>query len=109
MSLPAPLFEPGDPVYVRESAGMGFLEGYLVYEVGFSGAKPIYTLTPGQMALSTMTVGDRITGPKSVPLALTEDELCTVCEALDLVITSLQEQLAAAETQRTRLACQGST
>ena len=91
----APVYDIGQPVYLRESAALGFLEAYVVKDMAYQpNGKLIYTLvTSLKQPAAVMTIGDRVTGQQVLPNRFYEEDLISYRDALALCITSLQNQL----------------
>jgi hypothetical protein len=96
-----PLYEPGDIVYLRESAALGFLEAVQISTLMYGPNGWVYTTRSraGQpTALSHY--GDRASLVNGVTLYFSEDEFVTVCDAQLLVEANLQAQLDRIRSQR---------
>lgn len=96
-----PLFGPGDIVYIRESAALGFLEPVQINGAIYSSNGWLYTVAA--RASSPMTpshYGDRVTAVQGMVLHFSEDEFVTKCDAYLLVEANLQAQLDRIRLQR---------
>lgn len=93
----APLYDIGQTVYLRESAALGFLEAYLVKDMGYQpNGRLIYTLvTSLKSPAAVQTIGDRVTGQRTLPIRFYEEDLIGYKEALEICIANLQNQLVA--------------
>ena len=91
----APLYDIGQTVYLRESASLGFLEAYVIKDMGYQpNGKLIYTLaTSLKQPAAVQTIGDRITGQQILPIRFYEEDLIEYREALEICIANLQNQL----------------
>lgn len=90
----ANLYNVGDIVYLSESSKLGFLESYKVDGVrqnasGIWFYKIVVPSRPGD----SFTFGDRNRLSRGYDFELCEDELTTLCDALDNAITKTQENL----------------
>lgn len=99
--MAAPLYSHGQQVYVRESANLGFLEGYYIDTVLNQGGGWVYTIlptvpTPVQLG---PVFGERIAKNRTAEMYFNEDELATYCDALLLAQAALQRRLAAIEIE----------
>jgi hypothetical protein len=91
----APLYDINQIVYLQESAALGFLEAYTIKDISYQpNGKLIYTLTTSlKQPAAVQTVGDRITGQRTLPIRFYEEDLIEYKEALEVCITNLQRQL----------------
>jgi len=111
MALNAPIYDIGSTVYLRESAAIGFVEGYKVQSVRYSVSGSViyklafYAKSPNAAA----TIGDRITGLHVMPVEMRETDLITYCEALDLAIANLEEQLTSLNRLKSSSDCSGTS
>lgn len=101
MPPPAPLFEVGDIVYIRESAALGFLEAYRISSVLRATSEEwVYSINiirrPGVPPL----FGERISHQPERVLYFNESELVTKCEALELIENHLTDRLATVQQLR---------
>lgn len=101
MALAAPRFSPDDVVYIAASANRGFIESYRVDQVRSVGTRYWYSIRirPRNEKDQRLTVGDRNDLRKTGYLEFAEEELCTLCEALPLVRTYLENALADIENK----------
>ena len=90
----APLYDIGQTVYLQESAALGFLEAYTIKDMAYQpNGRLIYTLvTSLKQPAAVQTIGDRVTGQQVLPIRFYEEDLIGYREALELCITSLQNQ-----------------
>ena len=106
----APKFNPGQIIYLQESAALGFLEALIIQHVGMDqSGRWLYTLaTYTKAPTAAQTIGDRIIAiPKRrLPISFYEEDLLLYCDALALCIANLQAQLA--NLQALQAGCQGS-
>lgn len=101
MAIDAPLYEPGDAVYLKESAALGFLEAVTISGVVWSGNKWMYTIRVGPAKpMSGRYYGDRITTTNAQTLYYTEDEFVTECDALALAEENAERILQRLQKQR---------
>jgi hypothetical protein len=93
----APVYDIGQTVYLKESASLGFLEAYIIKDMGYQpSGRLIYTLaTSLKSPTAIQTIGDRVTGQRTLPIRFYEEDLIGYKEALELCISNLQTQLAA--------------
>lgn len=94
--MAAPTYDIGEIVYLRESAGVGFLESYQIAMVSRSpdGLSWYYHFNIKTKQAVIMSFGDRITKQVADQLVYTEAELITLCEAAPIVKTVLEQRLA---------------
>jgi hypothetical protein len=99
-----PLYSPGDILYLRESAALGFLEAVQVSGLTYGPNGWIYTIAAraGQPTAPSHR-GDRITAVQGMVLYFSEDEFVPVCDAQALVEANLQAQLDRIQAQRAAL------
>ena len=93
----APLYSPGDTVYLRDSAALGFLEAYIVKTITYraDGQIQYYLATHLNPPTVSMTMGDRNTGRVLKQITFFEHDLIVFCDAIVLAITNTEKQLAA--------------
>lgn len=100
-----PKYNVDDVVYIRASAKIGFLESYRIS--GITQARKnkwSYQVKFVPYSGNTATLGDAITATGKLVVGeiyFAEEELLTLCEALDLQIENLNRRLAAAIAMRT--------
>ena len=90
-----PQYAVEDTVYLSESALGGHIESYVISEVR-QGTDAIWyyrICVPARSPNAQATMGDRITHGKNFDFYLTEDQLCSYCEAIDLAITHTESKL----------------
>lgn len=102
----APRFGVNQVVYLTDTANsVGRLESYRVnwlrYEPKVN--QWVYMFHLRKQPGSTMTIGDRDDMRRSVTIEFAESELCTLCEALPLVVSFLE--VALDNARRRRLGC----
>ena len=104
----APIYSPGDTVYLKDSAALGFLEAYIVQSIHHLPDSTIrYRLsTHLKPPTANMTMGDRNRGTILKSLSLFESELVPYCEALALAIDNVTKQLASLQAQFEVSGCQ---
>lgn len=96
-----PLYEPGDIVYLRESAALGFLEAVQINGLMYGPNGWIYTTrSRASQPIAPSHYGDRVSLVNGVTLYFSEDEFITVCDAQLLVEANLQIQLDRIKSQR---------
>jgi len=90
----SPQYSVGDIVYLRKSANVGFIEAYKVDGVrqDSSGIWFYKIEIPAQPG-TDRTFGDRISLRNGVVFELAEHELCTYCEALNIAIAAVRNNL----------------
>jgi hypothetical protein len=95
--MSGPLLTPGQPkfainsiVYARESAKKGFVEPLAIREIGYDNLYKQFKYTVS-INLNRNSVQRRL-----FPVILMENEIATLCEALDLQKTVLDRELALA-------------
>lgn len=102
----APIYLEGDTVYLKESAALGFLEAVVINGMTRNNGKWIYTIRTGVSSPSSPTVyGDRRSLVHGKTLYFSEDELISLCEALDLAEANAQRVLDNIKAQKASL-CQ---
>lgn len=90
-----PRFRINDLVYLFTSAKVGRLESYRVGSIHDNGlGRYIYQIFIDPKPPRETTVADRVDLKSSRDLFFTEDELVTACEAMDIALTSLNNQLS---------------
>lgn len=104
MTIEAPTYGEGDTVYLRESAALGFLEAVIINGITRNNGKWIYTIRTGVSSPIAPTVyGDRRSLVHAKTLYFSEDELITICDALDLAEANAQRVLDKLRAQRVAL------
>jgi len=98
----APLYEAGSVVYLKESAILGFIESYVIDNVGRSGNGDgwIYTIqvSPARPA-SAPHYGERRSLVNGATMFFKECEFVSIHDALLLAEAYLKEQLSAIQAQ----------
>lgn len=102
MAAAAPIYNIGQIVYLRDSAAIGFLEAYIIGSIAHQpDGRIVYTLvTSLKQPSAVLTIGDRITGQKALPIKFFESDLIGYVEALDMCIQNLQTQLSTLQALR---------
>lgn len=96
-----PLYEPGDIVYLRESAALGFLEAVQINGLMYGPNGWLYTVrSKASQPMAFTHYGDRVSLVNGSVLYFSEDEFVTVCDAQVLVEANLQAQLDRIKAQR---------
>ncbi len=89
------LYNIGDVVYLRESAGLGFLESIKVSAIYIpTTTRVVYYSTTYKNNPCSVTFGDRITHVDNPLMYFEEDELITYELALSLVEANTSAKLA---------------
>jgi hypothetical protein len=91
---PAPRFAIRETAYARVSATKGYVEPLVVTDVVFDPGINGYLYTFSRYATPEVNTKEKLR------TQLREDELITLCEALDLQITELQRELTDAENKQ---------
>lgn len=90
----APLYNIGDRVYLRESAGLGFLEAVYITGIATNNAGQwIYSYSSKPRDGMNQTYGDRRSVVNGFVLYLTDGDIIDFCSALHLAIQSVQANL----------------
>ena len=96
-----PLYEPGDILYLLESAALGFLEAVRISGMMYGPNGWLYTVSAkASQPTAPSHFGDRITAVQGATLYFSEDEFVLVCDAQALVEANLQAQLDRIKLQR---------
>jgi hypothetical protein len=104
MTLEAPTYSPGDVVYLRESAALGFLEAVQISGLVYSNGMWLYSIQAKVgNPQAPATYGDRITAVHGKTIFFTQNELVDVCEALRLAEANAQRNLDRLQAQRASL------
>lgn len=83
--MSTPLYDINDTVYLKESAALGFLEAVRISGIVKQAAGWLYTIEARSAQPTAPTLyGDRIAFTNRATLYFSEDELITLCNALDL-------------------------
>lgn len=91
----APLYAIGDRVYLRESAGLGYLEAVYITGIATNNAGQwIYSYSAKPRDVLSQTYGDRRSLVNGYTLYLTDYDVVDLCTALQLAIQSVQANLA---------------
>lgn len=97
----APTYSPGEVVYLKESAALGFLEAVRISGVMYTQNGWLYTIqAKSGLPVSPSHFGDRRIAVHGATLYFSEDEFLTVCDAELLVEANLQAQLDRIKLQR---------
>lgn len=103
--MSSPKYVVDDVVYLAESAKIGAIESYRVSGVRQDATGEwLYKLSvPPRPPINITTIGDRITPHRSVSVdwEVSESELATYCEVLDIAISVLQANLDNLKAKRT--------
>lgn len=95
------LFFPGDTVYLRASALLGFLESIIVNDARMEpSGRFTYGIRFEKNPPSTQTQGGFNDHRRFVEVRYSTNELMIFCDAIDLVIQNLQLKLNRAVAQR---------
>ena len=99
--MTGPKYSPGDVVYLRESAALGFLEPVKVSTIIFNNNVWVYTIqaSPSQ-PLAPSLYGDRTSLISGSVLYFTEDEMIDECTALNLAEARAQAVLLAIQSKK---------
>jgi len=91
----APLWSVGDMVYLRESAVLGFLEGYkvtnIIYDPGYN--RWMYEIAIKHKGTEPSTTIDMYNLRTQEVLRLGENDLISQGEAVDLAIINTEQRL----------------
>lgn len=99
-----PRFKIGDRIYLKSSAGAGFLESYLVSRIAMKSTGGWqYMVVVRQKPPQEQTVGDRIDLKTEQPFIYDESELMDACEAITSVVANLQARLIKAQAMQTAI------
>lgn len=99
MTRAAPRYQIDEVVYLRASAALGELESYRVGAVQDRGIGWVYQIFIDSRPPAEWTLGDRIDLKEERLLFFTEEELVSLCEALDLAATALAGTIARVKSQ----------
>jgi hypothetical protein len=97
----APLFRRGDTVYLKSSSAVGRLDSFKVGNSRILNGKWVYQIGISKKPPHQQTIGD--SWDKRVlegDLFYYEDELITMCEAIDLGINELNKQIASVQVKQ---------
>jgi len=104
--MDAPLYEPGDVLYLKESAALGFLEAVTINSVQWGASTQwrqagwVYTILAGGVMPRGARYGEHTLSVNGAVLYYTEDELVPACDAMELVEANLTRQLTVIQAQR---------
>ena len=99
-----PAYHENDVVYLRESASIGFLEAIRIGSIIRYNGQWLYGATNlVKNPIAPPFYGDRITVSHTGTVFYTEDELITICEALDMAEENAQRVLDAIRVQKANL------
>ena len=102
--MDAPAYEPGDTVYLKESAAIGFLEAVVISGVSWGNDQWLYSVRTGiSQPWGASHYGDKILLVNGAKLLFSEEEFVPLCTALDLAEANLQRQLADIQRRRAAL------
>lgn len=94
MARTKPKFRINDVVYLESSAKTGRLESYKVSGIQFLGTRNwVYQFIIDQRPPAEATVGDRVDLKEGRELYFSEAELLTACEAMSIVIDTLERTI----------------
>ncbi len=93
--MQTPLYSIDDVVYLKESAGVGFIEAYQVAAVSYDvSGNVIYKLRTGvRPPTNPATIGELSSGLHFLPLLVLESNLISYCDALDMAIAVEEAKL----------------
>lgn len=101
MEFQKPIYNPGDIVYLKESAAIGFLEAYKVVHAKFNADGTVaYVLDTSVKSPTVATFGDMVGPPRYSALTINESDLVDYCGGLDLAIAVHERQLASLQAKR---------
>ena len=102
MAHKTPLYDIDDVVYLKSSAARGFLEPLRVSGIAFDRTSNswIYRIRIESRAPRGQTVGDFNDLKKEIPFSLSQGELVTFCEAIELAETNLTNALTRIQSLR---------
>lgn len=91
-----PKYNPGDTIYLRESAVLGFIESYKIDNVSYdkSTSQWMYNVNVKHRGPAPSTTIDRVTLRNSECLLFRESELIEFCDAIQLAIDESENRLA---------------
>jgi hypothetical protein len=97
-----PTYSAGDHVYLRESAVLGFVEGYRVTGIQFDAQinQWIYEAAISHRGPSNSTVVDAVNLKNKEILRFRESELVPFCDAVELAYQKAQERVSFLENLR---------
>ena len=98
----APTYDINDVVYLKSSAEIGFIEAVRVSNIAYDPLTklPVYLISRQTKPPQESTVGDQVDLKSDFNYWLTEDELLTYCDALDMAILSQEAQLVKLRARR---------
>lgn len=98
-----PSYSVGDVVYLRESAGLGFLEAVRISEVRSRSSEWIYSIQARASQPNSVSYGDRISHVNGQVLYFSESELISQCEALTIMEAAVSANLIKIQQMKTNL------
>lgn len=98
-----PQYSVGDVVYLRESAGLGFLEAVRISEVRSRSNEWIYAIQARASQPNSVSYGDRISHVNGQVLYFSESELISQCEALSIMEASVLSNLTKIQQMKSDL------
>lgn len=99
-----PKYQPGDVLYLRESAAIGHLEAVTIGGLTFYNGKWVYAIKAGNLNPTPVAqYGDKISMVNGQLLQFSEEELIPICEALGLAETNAERNLEKIRAQRAGL------
>jgi hypothetical protein len=102
--MQTPQYEPGNVVYLRESAAIGHIEAVTISGLSYYNGTWLYTIRAGRlMPTSVPQYGDRVSMVNGQTLQFSEAELIPLCEALALAEANATIALDKIRAQRTSL------
>ena len=101
MQFQKPTYNPGDVVYLSESAAIGFIEAYRIVHAQFNADGTVaYVLDTSVKSPTVATFGDMVGPPRYAKLTINESDLVDYCGALTLAISALQSQLSSLQAKK---------
>jgi len=102
--IAAPTYDTNDVVYLRESAAIGRIEAARISGVVRGKESWLYTITFGASSPTAPAIrGDRIGHVVPKTVFYSEDELISLCEALEIAEAQAQSALDLIQAQRASL------
>ena len=96
-----PKYQENDVVYFKESAAIGFLEAVVISSMTRRSGQWLYSVVyKVSQPSAPAQYGDMRSSIHGKELFYTEDELISVCEALDLAERNAERNLARIKAQR---------
>ena len=100
-----PLFNINDAVYLRSSAGVGYLESYIIDNIIKRGSKWLYHIFLSEFKPAAQTYSDKNIFASTSNLFFDESELVDYCDALVLARTSLDRRINLLSTTIDTIGC----